>query len=131
MPKLRSVRLLVDDFPSNFKYYRDVLKFPIAWGDEGGPYAEFQASDDVSIALFQKELMADLLKEEGEGGVSKEDNFMLIFKADGSTDEDFDVLAPHSKVLVGPTDREGWGVRTCHLRTPDESLIEVNKGFEE
>lgn len=129
MAKLRSVRLLVDDYPANFMFYRDVMKFPVVWGDENGPYGEFQASDDVTIGLFQKDLMAEVLKAESSE-TSPSDSFMLIFKADGTVDNEFNALAPHSKQLIGPTDREGWGVRTSHIRGPDNALLEINKGLE-
>jgi catechol 2,3-dioxygenase-like lactoylglutathione lyase family enzyme len=50
--KLTHVRLLVDDYPGCFRFYRDVMGFPVTFGDEEGGYADFDAGSDVSVALF-------------------------------------------------------------------------------
>jgi catechol 2,3-dioxygenase-like lactoylglutathione lyase family enzyme len=130
MPKLRSIRLLVDDYPASFRFYRDVMKLVVSYGDEQGPYAEFEAADGVSVALFQKDLMYHLLEEEG-GEQTPADSFMLIFKADQTVDDDHQRLASGARTVIGPTDREAWGLRAAQYRDPQGVLIEINKGFDE
>jgi catechol 2,3-dioxygenase-like lactoylglutathione lyase family enzyme len=50
--KLTFVRLLVNDYPACFRFYRDAMGFPVTFGDEEGGYADFDAGSDVSLALF-------------------------------------------------------------------------------
>jgi len=48
--RLRFVRLLVGDYGSCFRFYRDVMGFPVTFGDESSGYADFDAGADVTIA---------------------------------------------------------------------------------
>ncbi|HYG46733.1 MAG TPA: VOC family protein [Allosphingosinicella sp.] len=128
MATLRSIRLLVSDYPAAFAFYRDVLGFKVLWGDEHGPYADFAAAEGVTISLFQNELMMSLLEEEG-GEAGPSDSFMLILKADESVDKEDERLAVTA--IIPPTDREEWGVRAAQYRDPVGTLLEINKGFDE
>jgi len=129
MSKLVSVRLLVDDFPAMFRFYRDVMKFPVLWGDENGPYGEFRASEDVSLALFVRELMAGILAQEA-GEVQADDRVSLIFHAE-DVDKDFAEVSARSRPVTTPKDRPEWGVRTAHIRDPEDFLLEINRGIED
>jgi catechol 2,3-dioxygenase-like lactoylglutathione lyase family enzyme len=130
MPSIRSIRLLVDDFPASYRFYAVDMKMPVLYGDEHGPYAEFGNEGEVSLSIFQKELMLQVLRDEGSE-TEPSDDFMLIFKADGTVDNDSAMLAAHATRLIAPTDRSGWGVRAAHFRDPQSVLVEINKGFDE
>jgi catechol 2,3-dioxygenase-like lactoylglutathione lyase family enzyme len=49
--KLSFVRLLVDDYGACFRFYRDVMGFPVTFGDEEGAYADFDAGADWGIRV--------------------------------------------------------------------------------
>jgi lactoylglutathione lyase len=49
--KLLSVRLLVSDFDSCFRFYRDVMGFRPTWGEEGDGYADFDAGAGDQMGL--------------------------------------------------------------------------------
>ncbi|MDP5278683.1 VOC family protein [Sphingomonas sp. DG1-23] len=130
MSRLRSIRLLVEDYPASYRFYSERMKLPVLYGDENGPYAEFGEEGEVSLSIFQKDMMLDVLKDEG-GESDPADDFMLIFKADGTVDEESAELATHATPVVAPTDRAAWGVRAAQFRDPQGLLVEVNKGFDE
>jgi catechol 2,3-dioxygenase-like lactoylglutathione lyase family enzyme len=130
MSSLRSVRLLVTDFEASFRFYADSMQLPVLYGDQNGPYAEFGDESGLSLAIFQKDLMLDMLKDEG-GEAEPADDFMLEFKARGTVDEDSAALGAHAPQVIAPTDRDAWGVRAAHFRDPQGFLLEVNKGFDE
>jgi lactoylglutathione lyase len=124
--RLTHIRLLVDDYPACFRFYRDVMGFPIAWGDENGPYADFKAGDAM-LALYDRRLMAEAV-----GGAdlpfSAEamDRYALTFAVE-SVDRVCDELRGKDVPLeTEPQDRPVWGVRTAHVRDPDGNLIEIN-----
>jgi predicted enzyme related to lactoylglutathione lyase len=55
-----------------------------------------------------------------------QDRVALIFSVD-DLDASVAKMEPHGVALVAtPQDRPGWGIRTAHLRDPDENLIELN-----
>lgn len=130
MSSLRSIRLLVNDFAASFRFYRENMQLPVLYGDENGPYAEFGEEGGVSLSIFQKNMMLDLLTKEG-GEAEPSDDFMLIFKAGGTVDDDSAMLSAHATKVIAPTDRESWGVRAAQFRDPQGLLLEVNKGFDE
>jgi catechol 2,3-dioxygenase-like lactoylglutathione lyase family enzyme len=130
MSSLRSIRLLVNDFEASYRFYCQSMQLPVLYGDENGPYAEFGEEGGISLAIFQKNMMLDMLKAEG-GEAEPTDDFMLIFKAGGTVDEESAMLSAHATRVIAPTDRETWGVRAAQFRDPQGLLVEVNKGFDE
>jgi catechol 2,3-dioxygenase-like lactoylglutathione lyase family enzyme len=130
LSSLRAVRLLVEDFEVSYRFYSESMKLPVLYGDCNGPYAEFGDGNGLTLAIFQKSLMLEMLKAEG-GEADPTDDFMLEFKAEGTVDEDSAALAADATAVIAPTDREAWGVRAAHFRDPQGYLVEVNKGFDE
>lgn len=47
--KLKFVRLLVDDFPACFRFYRDVMRFTPTFGDEHDGYADFELNEPIPM----------------------------------------------------------------------------------
>ena len=126
MMRLTHIRLLVDDFPACFRFYRDVMGLPVAWGDENGPYADFEAGDAM-LALYDRRLMAEAVGSTDRPFAAEAmDRSALIFAVD-SVDHVCDELrAKGVPVEAEPQDRPVWGVRTAHFRDPDGNLIEIN-----
>jgi catechol 2,3-dioxygenase-like lactoylglutathione lyase family enzyme len=127
--KLISVRLLVDNFAESFRFYRTTLGLAVAWGDEEGPYAEFTAADQVTIALFDRNIMKGLLAQEANESDST-DRFSLIFQTENLDNQFKQLSEAGARPLIKPTDREAWGVRTAHFRDPAANLVEINRGLD-
>lgn len=127
MKTLSQLRILVDDFPTSFRFYRDVLGLtPQAQEQESGPYACFKFADGgTDLALLSREVMAH-----GVGGGAlpprgEADHAVVVFRVD-------DVDAAYGKAIAAgalgaaePKDQPGWGMRVAHLRAPEGTLIEL------
>jgi catechol 2,3-dioxygenase-like lactoylglutathione lyase family enzyme len=125
--KLTHVRLLVNDFDTCFRFYRDVMGFAVQWGAEGSDYAAFRGRGEGMVALFSRQSMADTL---GAGELPPEaecqDRTMLVFEA-ADLDAKVEALKARGALFVAdPQDRPDWGMRTAHLRDPEGNLIELN-----
>ena len=125
--KLTHVRLLVSDFDTCFRFYRDVMGFRVQWGAEGSDYAAFRGRGEAMVALFSRQAMADIL---GAGELPSEaqcqDRAMLIFEA-ADLDSTVQALKVRGADIVADLqDRPDWGIRTAHVRDPEGNLIELN-----
>ena len=127
MMRLSHIRILTDQFPVMFRFYRDALELRVRWGDEHGIYADLDTGTGVDIALFSRERIAEIV---GTAGLppsgSSQDPVMLIIAVD---DVDFRAnrLVEHGAVLVNSAaDQPDHGIRSAHLRDPDGNLIELN-----
>jgi lactoylglutathione lyase len=128
--RLTHVRLLVDDFTACFRFYRDVLGFPVLWGDESGDYADFEAGD-AKLALYRRRLMAEAVGNAGKPlAADAMDRAAVIFAVD-SVDRFCDELRDKGvRLVTEPEDRPTWGIRAAHFRDPDGNLIEINTELE-
>ena len=117
------IRLLVSDFPTCFRFYRDVLGFTPTFGAEDEVYADFDAGGQ-GIALFQRELMLEAVGTSAWDSVP-DDAVLVLATAD--VDAAADVLRSKGVALISePADRPDWGIRTAHFRDPGGHLIEIN-----
>jgi catechol 2,3-dioxygenase-like lactoylglutathione lyase family enzyme len=122
--KLTFVRLLVDDFPACFRFYRDVMRLTPTYGDESGGYADFDAGADVSLALFVREYQTDHV---GTTSSANGDKAVVVFQVD-DVDRSLDELRKRgAPVSAEPADRSDWGIRVAYVRDPDGNLIELNQ----
>ena len=123
---LEFARLLVADVPTSLTFYRDVLGMTVTF-DDGENYADLRVSDDFSLALFRRDLMAEAVGRSGMAPrAAVQDSFALVFGTD-----DVDAAADRLRGLgirldTEPMDRPDWGVRTLHVRDPDGHLVELN-----
>jgi catechol 2,3-dioxygenase-like lactoylglutathione lyase family enzyme len=125
--KLLSIRLLVSDFDACFRFYRDVMQFPVTWGAEGEGYADFDAGRQVGLSLFDRQSMSEAidtlsLPANPEG----QDRMALIFQVDDVDDAIEQLRARGANVVIEAANHPEWGIRTAHVRDPDGNLIEVN-----
>lgn len=123
--RLANARMLVADYRACFRFYRDVLGFEVAWGDEDGQYAEFKAGNGV-IALYKRELMAEAVGAAGKPGeADTQDRAALIFEVEDVDATCEELAARGVELVTEPRDRPDWGVRTAHFRDPEGNLMEV------
>ena len=61
--KMSHTRLLVTNYKDCFIFYRDILEFPVLWGDEYGTYADFDV-DGHKLAMFMRAPMAEAIGTE-------------------------------------------------------------------
>lgn len=125
--KFSNVRLLVKDFRKCFKFYNEKLGLEPLWGDESDCYASFKVADNIEgLALFVSDFMAPAVgnteKKQPEGYREK---MMVCFEVP-NVDEAYQSLKTKGVEFINePTDMPDWGMRTVHLRDPEENLIEL------
>jgi catechol 2,3-dioxygenase-like lactoylglutathione lyase family enzyme len=117
--RLTHVRLLVDDAPACFRFYRDVIGLTPTWGTEAEGYADFDAGG-TTLAIMGRAGQAEVvdLRDAGDGAI-------LVFGVENLPA----ALAELRERGAEPgeiVDRPDWGIRFAHLRDPAGNLIEVN-----
>ncbi len=125
--KFSNARLLVKDFATCFKFYAEQLGLEPAWGDENSGYASFKVADGIEgFAIFVSDWMAPAVgNTDKELPVGFREKSMVVFSVD-NVDEAYSALkAKGVKFINEPTDMPDWGMRTVHLRDPEDNLIEL------
>jgi catechol 2,3-dioxygenase-like lactoylglutathione lyase family enzyme len=127
--KMSHTRLLVSNYKDCFTFYRDVMGFPVKWGDENGTYADFDV-DGHQLALFLREPMAEAIGADPPKSKPEQQDFVcLVFAVE---DVDFAYRSLIEKGITPenePHDRKDWGIRCFHFRDPEGNLIEINRDF--
>lgn len=117
--KLTQVRLLVDDAPACFRFYRDVVGLTPTWGTETEGNADFDAGG-ATLTIMGRTGQSEVveLRDAGDGAV-------LVFGVDdlAAALERLRGLGAEPGEIV---DRPDWGVRLAYLRDPAGNLIEVS-----
>lgn len=127
---LSQIRILVDDFPTSYRFYRDVLGLaPQAHGDdpaqaEAGPYGNFKdESGGTDLALFDRAMMAKAIgADHGDRGSA--DHAVLAFRVPDVDAAYADAIARGARPAATPVDQPAWGMRVAHVRAPEGTLIE-------
>jgi catechol 2,3-dioxygenase-like lactoylglutathione lyase family enzyme len=121
---LSQFRVLVDDFPASFAFYRDVLDLrPQEGHAETGPYGCFKG-DGTDIALFDRAMMAASLGLRQDADRGEADHAVLVFRVDDVDAAFADATARGAAPAGDPKDQAGWGMRVAHVRAPEGTLIE-------
>ncbi|HEU5427789.1 MAG TPA: VOC family protein [Actinocrinis sp.] len=127
---LSQIRILVDDFPASYLFYRDVLGLtPQEHGGDpaqaqAGPYGNFKdASGGTDLALFDRALMAKAIgADQAERGSS--DHAVLAFRVPDVDAAYADAIGRGAQSAAAPVDQPAWGMRVAHVRAPEGTLIE-------
>ena len=122
--ELAEVRLVVDDFGTMFRFYRDVLGLEPQVDDDKGPYGKLSLpSGNAAIALQAR---AHLLQTQPLLGVSAPDRFVIAIRVDNLEQTVSSLSARGAAFLGEPT--TAWGrLRLVHLRDPEQNLIELQQ----
>lgn len=127
MMRLSHIRLLTNQFPEMFHFYRNAFDFRVRWGNEDGPYVEFDTETGVDIALFSRKLMAEIVNAADKPEFTRsQDPVMLIIAVDDVDFRTNRLIESGATLANPPADQPGHGIRSAHLRDPDGNLIEIN-----
>lgn len=121
-----NVRLLVDDLPACFRFYRDVMGFAVREDDEStNMYAELAIGDSGFIGLYDRGAMARRLGRPAQGSDGDgPDRVALILRTDDCDALTAELKGRGAEFETEPV-TEDWGGRTAHLRDPAGNLIEL------
>jgi catechol 2,3-dioxygenase-like lactoylglutathione lyase family enzyme len=114
--RFSQARLLVDDFQTAFRFYRDTLGLSNAFGDESSGYASFDTGSG-GVAIFERGGQGEVVELRPPG-----DSTLLVLEVD---DVDADVARLEAHMVREPVDQPEWGGRVAYLRDPSGNLIEL------
>jgi lactoylglutathione lyase len=115
--KLSQVRMLVDDFPAAFRFYRDVLGLEPSSGAEDDDYASF---GNVAIFVRSGQEAAATLRPSGDGA-------LLCLSVDDLDAAVARVEAAGGTFLGQAAAQPDWGIRVVYIRDPAGNLIEIHE----
>ncbi len=124
--RVNQVRMLVSDFDSCFRFYRDIMGFKPQWGEEGGTYAYFMVSNETGFALFRRDLMAEAIgTADLPAKADCQDVVALVFEGDDLEKTLADLKSKGVRLVSDLQDYPDWTIRAAHFRDPDGNLIEL------
>lgn len=122
--ELTQVRLIVDDFSSCFRFYRDVLGLKPQVDDENGPYGKLSPSEgSAAIALQQRHHLAQELPwwKPGTG-----DRALVVLRVDDMDEAVRGIRERGGEIADGP--RTQWErLRVAYLRDPEGNVVELQQ----
>lgn len=123
--ELSQVRLLVTDFPSCYRFYRDVLGLKPQFEAEGGPYAKFTPGGGTAgIALQDRAQMAQVL---GELGAEPAGYRSLVVLRVDDIDRSCEEIATRGAVFIHGPAPMAERMRVAHLKDPEGNLVELQE----
>jgi predicted enzyme related to lactoylglutathione lyase len=124
MTTFSQLRVLTDDFPASFRFYRDVLGLlPKDEADESGPYGCFEVDGGTDIALFARALMAGALGLDAASSSAHLDA-VVVLRVDDVDAAFAEAVVKGGAAVAEPTDQPAWGMRVAHLRAPEGTIVE-------
>jgi len=122
--RLTHCRLLVRDFPTAFRFWRDTVGLTPTYGDEEGPYGDFDTGA-ATLAIFSATAMSnDTGVTSGRGGRGADD-LMVVLEVDDVDGKVRELEERGLRFVNPPTDQPDWGIRVAHFRDPDGNLAEL------
>ncbi|MFI6443515.1 VOC family protein [Kitasatospora sp. NPDC050543] len=124
--ELTQVRLLVEDFGSCFRFYRDVLGLTPQVDDESGPYGKLSPpSGAAAVTLQQREHFAQALPD-GLGSAAQGVRALVVLKVESVDAAAARVAARGYELLTEP--QVQWGrLKVAYLADPEGNLIELQE----
>lgn len=134
-PKFSQLRILVDDFPASFRFYRNVLGLaPQSPEQESGPYACFKATatgtateSGTDVALISRSLMQASIGDaagSAAGAAISAGGAVLVLKVDDVDSAYEKAVADGAQGVAEPVDQPSWGMRVAHVRAPEGTIVE-------
>lgn len=100
----------------------------MTWGDEASNYADFKATDDFSLAIFDRKQMVELVGKTFEPLEKNPDTAALIFRVE-SVEQAYQDMKEKVEFITKPTEQHDWGIKVAHFRDPAGNLIEINESL--
>jgi catechol 2,3-dioxygenase-like lactoylglutathione lyase family enzyme len=113
--ELSQIRLIVSDFPSMFRFYRDVVGLTPQFDDDAGPYGAFKLAGGGTLALQTRAEVAKVVADLAPAGG---DRSLVVLKVDDVSAVPFETTEP-----VVLNDR----IRAAYLRDPEGNLVELQQ----
>lgn len=124
---LTQTRLVVTDFDTTFRYYRDVIGLTPQFDPPQPPYAAFKADLGSALALHERTDLAaalgDALRVSGERGG---DQAVVALRVDDLAGYLAGAVERGAVIAAGPVEF-GGRLRSAYLRDPEGNLVEIQQ----
>jgi len=122
--ELSQIRLVVQDFPRVFRFYRDVFGLTPQFDDERGPYAKFAfPQGNAALALHARE---DLEKLTGPLPFASAPRALVVVHVANVDQTVAELKARGAEIHREPVD--AWGrLRVAYLFDPEGNLLELQQ----
>ena len=123
--KLDGFGLFVEDMPTMIRFYRDVLGFEIAEGEDAENV--YLVKDGTLFMLYERKNFEQMTSRKYEYVKGLNGHFEIALYVD--TFEEVDLgyakaIEKGARPVLEPT-TEPWGQRTCYIADPEGNLIEI------
>ena len=123
--KLDGFGLFVEDMPTMVRFYRDVLGFAIAEGEDAENV--YLVKDGTLFMLYERKNFEQMTSRKYEYVKGLNGHFEIALYVD--TFEEVDVayakaVERGARPVLEPI-TEPWGQRTCYIADPEGNLIEI------
>lgn len=123
--KLDGFGIFVNDMPTMVRFYRDVLGFEIAEGEDAENV--YLIKDGTLFMLYERKNFERMTSRKYEYIKGLNGHFEIALSVDTFDDVDTaftDAVAKGARPVLEPT-TEPWGQRTCYIADPEGNLIEI------
>ena len=122
--ELVQVRLLVDDFGSMFRFYRDVLGLKPQADDDRGPYGKLSPPLGNAAIALQSRAHLQLALPSLAGGAP--DRALIALKVD-DLDATLAMLQARGTLPLSEPQVQWGRMKVAYLRDPEQNLIELQQ----
>ena len=123
--KLDGFGLFVDDMPAMVRFYRDILGFEIAEGED--VVNVYLIKDGTLFMLYERKNFENMTSRKYEYLKGLNGHFEIALYVDTFEEVDREyarIIAQGGRSVLEPT-TEPWGQRTCYIADPEGNLIEI------
>lgn len=123
--KLDGFGLFVDDMPTMIRFYRDVLGFDIAEGED--TVNVYLVKDGTLFMLYERKNFENMTSRKYEYLKGLNGHFEIALYVDTfeEVDKEYARIITMGGVSVLEPTTEPWGQRTCYIADPEGNLIEI------
>lgn len=123
--KLDGFGLFVNDMPAMVRFYRDVLGFEIAEGEDAENV--YLVKDGTLFMLYERKNFEKMTSRKYEYIKGLNGHFEIALSVDTFADVDAEyakAIEKGARPVLEPTTAP-WGQRTCYIADPEGNLIEI------
>jgi lactoylglutathione lyase len=124
--KLNDFRLLVNDFPSSFHFWHEIVDLPVVFRDENNIYAELDAGN-VRLELLDASYFAASVGAVQPTPVQEGYRGVIVFEVDDLEAAYADLIKRGAPSLAQPHDHPAGFARVALLTAPDGYVLELFK----
>lgn len=123
--KLDGFGLFVEDMPTMVRFYRDVLGFAIAEGEDAENV--YLVKDGTLFMLYERKNFEKMTNRKYEYVKGLNGHFEIALYVDTFAEVDLEyakAVKKGARPVLEPT-TDPWGQRTCYIADPEGNLIEI------